>query len=262
MNKTATNLKLYLLQGYQFTVEILELLKFLVEGKRKKRFLESSAQAEVEELTRRNKKYQYLAYGFYQKTIGKIENHKTLIFIIIVLFIAASYPLGRILPFLNIEECKLNDISEFEKFVATIQATLFAVVIPFSTAIFEFVFKDYRTKIELIRLVHRETGVLFLTVSSIFLTIAITWCEYLHIAHRISPNFGLTLFFLLWFFINTAGMGRFIIVGLQFLTPYYRNYALTKFVANEVYPNELKSYIRRNIYLSLGKLTKEEGQDE
>jgi hypothetical protein len=55
-------------------------------------------------------------------------------------------------------------------------------------------------------------------------------------------------------------MGYFIITGLKFLTPYYRYRALSKYVANEVYPNELKSYIRRNAYLNLGTLNNKDDE--
>jgi hypothetical protein len=57
-------------------------------------------------------------------------------------------------------------------------------------------------------------------------------------------------------------MGYFIITGLQFLTPSYRYSALTKFVANEVYPHEIKKYLKRNIYLNAVVRNKEEERDE
>lgn len=250
----------YLTTTISFLWELLQLSKFLLEGKRTKRFLLSSVNAEIRVLKKSNKKYQGYKYNLYQRIIDWIERHKIITTLCVLSLLAGSYYLNKKLGIWHIE--KSNDVGEFQRFAATIQVTLFAVVVPFSTAILEFVFKDYQSKIDLIRLVHKETKVLFLTINSIMLTIVLFVSEYLSGIFNFSTNIVAVSITTFWLIINTIGMGYFIIVGLQFLTPYYRYRAITKYVANEVYPNELKNYVRRNAYLGLGNLNNDKDDNE
>jgi len=241
-----------------FLWEFMCISKFIIEGKSKERFLNSSVDMEIRNLKRNNKKYKIYKYNLYIRIIDYIERNKISSALVVLGLIITSYLISRKLEIWSFTtKEQLAGIEDFQRFAATIQVTLFAVVVPFSTAILEFVFKDFQSKIDLIRLVHKETKVLFLTVSSIILTIVIFLSEYLSVVFDVSSNIAAVSITTIWLIINTVGIGYFIINGLRFLTPYYRYSALAKYVANEVYPNELKGYIRRNIYIGLSTTDKE-----
>ena len=252
------SIKSYLISFFICMWELLCLSRFIVEGKRRRRFVTSAANEEIRALKRNNKKYRIYKYNPYVRCIDWIERHKIKATIVAVSLVIASYLLCARFPTWSLPKGRLGEIAEFQTFVATIQVTLFAVVVPFSVAILEFVFKDYHAKLELIRLVHKETKVLLVTGSSIILTIILFSTQYVGEVFEIPDNFAAVTITSVWFIINIIGMGYFIITGLQFLTPSYRYSAIAKFVANEVYPNEIKKYLRRNIYLNAVVRNKEE----
>lgn len=250
--------KAYLISGLSFLWELLCLSGFIWEGKQRKRFIESAANAEICALKKSNRKYRIYKYNLYVRGIDWIERHTFKATIISLLLIVSSYWLTIRFPAWSFPKERLPDIVAFQTFTTGIQATLSAVVVPFSVVILEFVFRDYCAKLELIRLIHKETKLWFLTVSSIILTIVIFSSQYFGVVLEVPNNLAAVTITSVWFIINTIGTGYFIITGLQLLIPTYRYRALVKFVANEVYPNEIKKYLTRNIYFNVFARNKEE----
>jgi hypothetical protein len=75
-------------------------------------------------------------------------------------------------------------------------------------------------------------------------------------------NWAVVFAMSVWLIINVGGLGHFIFLGLRLLTSYDRYQAFIKYTANEIYPEELKKYIRQAIFLTLSSSKEKDKMDE
>ncbi|HHT9796530.1 TPA: hypothetical protein ACT9GP_003005, partial [Legionella pneumophila] len=136
--------------------------------------------------------------------------------------------------------------------MATIQATVFALIIPIAVAIHEFVLKDNKLKEEMISFILEETKVKLITISSLSFLIWIAIIEVIKVVSNsfITSNLSLILE-TFWLILNLVLIAYFTFTTLNLVNRSFFDNALRQFIATKIYPNELKIYLKRNIYLNL-----------
>lgn len=136
--------------------------------------------------------------------------------------------------------------------MATIQATVFALIIPIAVAIHEFVLKDNKLKEEMINFILEETKVKLITVSSLSFLI---WLAIIEVITVVSQGFVVSNISLIietfWLTLNLILIAYFTFTTLNLVNRSFFDNALRQFIATKIYPNELKIYLKRNIYLNL-----------
>ncbi|MCE3045633.1 hypothetical protein [Legionella sp. 16cNR16C] len=136
--------------------------------------------------------------------------------------------------------------------MATIQATVFALIIPIAVAIHEFVLKDNKLKEEMINFILEETKVKLITVSSLSFLI---WLAIIEVINVVSQGFVVSNISLIietfWLTLNLILIAYFTFTTLNLVNRSFFDNALRQFIATKIYPNELKIYLKRNIYLNL-----------
>ncbi|MDR3501882.1 MAG: hypothetical protein P4L79_04795 [Legionella sp.] len=136
--------------------------------------------------------------------------------------------------------------------MATIQATVFALIIPIAVAIHEFVLKDNKLKEEMINFILEETKVKLITVSSLSFLI---WLAIIEVIAVVSQGFVVSNISLIietfWLTLNLILIAYFTFTTLNLVNRSFFDNALRQFIATKIYPNELKIYLKRNIYLNL-----------
>jgi len=241
--------------GWYFFYQI----KFFIVGLIETRFLTSYANAEVKKLKRKNKNFRKLQYGYTHKLLDTL-NEWISVFGIIILLLALTYGTSLSVTY-DIMKKSNNDI--FSTLISLQGTLLFALVafFPIAAIMQGSMFKDNNIKDELIQIIRRETRVFELIKSSIFLLCYLLILLYLDQEIAVpTNNIVLTAVVIIWFFINIRGVYFLITRGFQLLNPFIRNMALIKYAANEVYPNELASLLKKNFYFKF--ITDEKNEDE
>jgi hypothetical protein len=234
--------------------------------------LKKLADKEISKLKNKNPVFKDYKETRSYSFVNFIDAHKfsiiiTLIFLLILSVIVKNMHITEIyipklgtfkLPsflFLNIE-----NPNNLHSVMATIQATIFALIIPITVALHEFVLKDNKLKNEMISFILKESKVKLITINSLSFLI---WIVIIELVRTIFKNFTDSMVSQIietfWISFNLILMGYFTFKTLNLLNRSFFDNALRRFMVNEIYPNELKGYLERSIYLNL---TSYENPDE
>lgn len=223
------------------------------------------ADKELSNLKKRNPSFQNYKYKWIYRAINYVDAHIYLILISLVLLLLVPIILinneftdiyvpywGKFnLPNFILYSSKINT-DNLHSIMATIQATVFALIIPIAVAIHEFVLKDNKLKEEMINFILEETKVKLITMSSLSFLIWLAIIEVIKVVSNgfVASNLSLIIE-VFWLTLNLALIAYFTFTTLNLVNRSFFDNALRQFIATKIYPSELKTYLKRNMYLNL-----------
>ncbi|GEM_PF-5668246 len=234
----------------------------------KKSKISTMATKEISELKAANQIFRKYRYGKSHVFTNWLDTYKTAVLTALLVTFLIPSILLNIIPtnmcsiFLGYFQTdspeaflRIGKVSSLNGVIATIQATMFALIIPMAVALHQFTLQQgEHLKQEVLNFIVKSCRVELVTFSSLALLVAITVTEGMQIwSNDINISFYTILLIILWFLVNLYLILYFMITSLRLINPYERNAAMRNFIVNEIYPKELKSYLKRNIFFSISR---------
>lgn len=241
--------------------------------------LKRIANSEISELKKKNATYNRFRYAWTYRLIESIDNHRILFLFSFILLSALPTlwvnitPMEIVVPYLGAYQIPAFDFliatdsadngNNYHSIMATIQATVLALIIPITVALHEFVLKGKRLKEEMINFILKEARVRLITTSSLAFLIWVVSLELLKATFDSIVLSSLSnIVEAIWISINLLLIAYFMFTALNLINRSFFDTAIRRFIVNQIYPREMKGYLERNIFLNLSNKNEEGGNEE
>ena len=146
--------------------------------------------------------------------------------------------------------------------MATVQATMFAVIIPITVGLHQAIIEEGRLKRLMIKFIIQESKLFMLTVSSIFF---IGWVVLLEFFKATVEGFNISSLTnsieYCWFIFNIVLIGYFLFTAINLFNRSSFDAAIRGYIVNHLYPREMQGYLARNIYIGLSRNSGESDEE-
>lgn len=228
------------------------------------------ARGEMKRLQSQNEHFQSLRrVGNVKSIIGVIDAHRTAFITLLLVLVGlplaminaayvcwADIPVWVTAVFESLRKPLdvSGDVGDYHSIMATIQATVMALIVPITIAIHDLFQKDKKNKGVIIRLILKETRVHLIIVSTIAFLSWIGFVEFLRISY---PSLKYSNFTSVaefgWFIINLLLIAYFMFTSIDFFNQDAINKAFSRLIIARTYSDEMLGYIKRNIFLNLSR---------
>ena len=230
---------------------------------------------EIKKLQKQNKEFQKFRQSLSYKFVSTLDDHQVAFVVVLVILLTLPWVIVNLPWGLDVPEFSEEWYWQIKRFfkaskegdnyhsvMSTIQATVMSLIIPISIALHEFVLKDKKLKEDMINFILKEARVRLITVSAIAFLIWVGIVECLKVWDKDLLLSGWTMVVeCAWFTTNLILIAYFMFITLKLLNRHFFDEAISRFIANELYPQEVKGYLERNIYFNLSR-RKEDSDDK